>query len=188
MIARAIDQTAADRSAPRVLSIAAGHLREAEISEAVGSDAVSELVAFDQDPESLAVAFNAYSKHRISVVHGSIRSLLAGNCDLGRFDLIYAAGLFDYLAERMAVRLTSVMFGMLSSGGRLLLANFALPSATSRTWKLICDGTSSIVLEADLCGDFQAMFGRELIAKESVGFDSRKMYGTSTSRWSECEP
>lgn len=37
---------------------------------------------------------------------------------------MYASGLYDYLSQPMAVRLTRVMFEMLRSGGTLLVANF----------------------------------------------------------------
>jgi extracellular factor (EF) 3-hydroxypalmitic acid methyl ester biosynthesis protein len=40
-------------------------------------------------------------------------------------DLVYAAGLYDYLNERVAIRLTRQMFETLAPGGRLLIANFA---------------------------------------------------------------
>ena len=44
-------------------------------------------------------------------------------------DLVYAAGLFDYLPDSLARRLTRRMFEMLRPDGRLLLANFAPDSA-----------------------------------------------------------
>ncbi len=38
--------------------------------------------------------------------------------------LIYSAGLYDYLSDRIAAKLTSVLFEALHAGGSLLLANF----------------------------------------------------------------
>ena len=43
---------------------------------------------------------------------------------LADFDLIYAAGLFDYLSARVCRRLMANLFARLRSGGRLLVANF----------------------------------------------------------------
>ncbi len=40
-------------------------------------------------------------------------------------DLIYSAGLYDYLNDEVAARLTSILFRALRPGGVLLLANLA---------------------------------------------------------------
>ena len=49
---------------------------------------------------------------------------MTGGRKLGTFDLIYAAGLYDYLDERVANRLTSGLFDMLKAGGKLVIPNF----------------------------------------------------------------
>jgi hypothetical protein len=54
LIAELIDREAA-KGTRRVLAIAAGHLREVELSAAVRSGELEEFVAFDQDEASLAV-------------------------------------------------------------------------------------------------------------------------------------
>ncbi len=40
-------------------------------------------------------------------------------------DLVYAAGLYDYLPDSIAQALTARMFAMLKPGGRCYLVNFA---------------------------------------------------------------
>ena len=40
--------------------------------------------------------------------------------------MIYSAGLFDYLSDRLAERLVVSMLAMLSPGGKLMIGNFAL--------------------------------------------------------------
>ena len=71
--------------------------------------------------------------------------LLAGRTDLGtpEFDFIYALGLYDYLSQPVACRLTKCMFNMLRSGGAILFGNF-LPNIRDvgymesfMGWKLI---------------------------------------------------
>ena len=59
----------------------------------------------------------------------SVRRLLAGKADLGRFDLVYSAGLYDYLDDRVAKRLTTSLFRMLEPGGTLLFCNFLRTTA-----------------------------------------------------------
>jgi hypothetical protein len=43
---------------------------------------------------------------------------------LGDFDFIYAAGLYDYLPDRIAGRLTEMLFRRLRPNGKLWIANF----------------------------------------------------------------
>ena len=59
-----------------------------------------------------------------------IKSLLGDTHGLGHFDLIYSAGLYDYLDTRLATRLTAKLFGLLSPGGRLTYTNFAADIAS----------------------------------------------------------
>ena len=143
LLAHLIDRTAdrvGDRA--RVLSVACGHLREARLSVALQAGRIEELVALDADPESLAVV-GAEPCPAIRPVERSIGRLLARPGDLGRFDFAYSAGLYDYLEDSLARRLTAALFGLLRPGGRLLICNF-LPTvpdsgymATYMGWSLI---------------------------------------------------
>jgi SAM-dependent methyltransferase len=126
ILARLVDQTAAERAqAISVLSIASGHLREAEKSGAFAAGRVNRWVALDQDAESLAHIRKQFAGTAINPFQGSVRGLLADHYKLGTFNLVYAAGLYDYLAPRVAMRLTELAFAMLKPGGVLLFANFA---------------------------------------------------------------
>ena len=123
-LASLIDDVAAERRRPRILSIACGHLREAQRSTALSTGMIGELIALDQDQESLAIVEAEQARHGVTVLHSSVRSLLTGRISLSGFDLVYASGLFDYLSDAIATRLTSRMFDMLAPGGKLLLVNF----------------------------------------------------------------
>jgi len=125
ILAEAIDQTASQVRLPRILSIASGHLREAGLSRAVMAGTVGELVALDQDERSLVEVERAYASKGVRTVRDSVRSLVAGRVTFSGMNLVYAAGLYDYLGDRLATRLTRVMFDMLAPGGRLIIANFA---------------------------------------------------------------
>lgn len=117
---------AADRAAPagaRVFSVACGHLREAELSSAIRSGALRELVALDADPESLNVVRESGFPN-VSPVQQSIGRMLARPDSFGTFDLIYSAGLYDYLEPGIARRLTRRLFDQLEPGGRLVFTNF----------------------------------------------------------------
>lgn len=125
ILARLIDRVAAERPMPRLLSLACGHLREAELSEAVRANAIGEIVAVDQDPLSLELLVREANNPRITPVNASIRRFLFDPSIYGDFDLIYSAGLYDYLDDETARRLTSSMFAALRPGGTLVVANFA---------------------------------------------------------------
>jgi extracellular factor (EF) 3-hydroxypalmitic acid methyl ester biosynthesis protein len=131
LLAREIDATAERVHLPRILSVACGHLREAELSHAVREERVGELLAFDQDPLCLAEISREFPTGPVRTVCGSVRSMLLGKTVFRDMDFVYSAGLYDYLAEGTAARLTRLLFHMLRSGGKLLVANFAaLPPET----------------------------------------------------------
>ena len=127
LLARYIDETA-ERvpGKARILSVACGHLREAESSRAVAERRVGELIAFDQDPLSLAEISHHNPHGVVRPLCGSVRSLLAGKTRFADMDFVYSAGLYDYLSDPVATRLTGLLFGMLRSGGKMMVANFAM--------------------------------------------------------------
>ena len=130
LLARLIDASASN-SQGRVFALAAGHLREVELSDAVRTGRIQEFVAVDQDEASLAVVVRDYGRFGVQARKGSVREILARRIDAGRFDLVYAAGLFDYLAPPVAAALTCRLFEMTRPGGTLLIPNF-LPGAPDR--------------------------------------------------------
>jgi hypothetical protein len=123
-IANLLDQLVESQDRPHVLSIAAGHLREAILSSAVRRRKIGRLVALDSDIGSLEEVDRCYSCYGVEVVPASIRQVLSHKAVQGEFDLVYSTGLFDYLQASTAQRLTSTMFEMLRPRGRLLVANF----------------------------------------------------------------
>ena len=114
----------AKRGDASVLAIAAGHLREVELSRAVQSGYLREFVALDQDENSLALVDREYSRLGIRTQPGSVRQILAGKAPLGQYDFVYAAGLFDYLNAPVAAALTRRMFDIVRPGGLMLIPNF----------------------------------------------------------------
>jgi extracellular factor (EF) 3-hydroxypalmitic acid methyl ester biosynthesis protein len=126
ILAAKIDETAARQPMPKILAVASGHLREAELSIALKEGRVGRLLATDQDAISLATVdgYRTSISGAIETQQVTVRSILAGKADLGRFDLVYAAGLYDYLDAKIAARLTRVLFDRVSAGGRLLIPNF----------------------------------------------------------------
>jgi len=94
-----------------------------------------EIVLIDQEPSAIAFCERmlapliARTGVKAHVVKESIRRLIAHpslQTALGTCDLIYSAGLFDYLDEKAFVHLARTLVGSLSDRGHLLVGNFAI--------------------------------------------------------------
>lgn len=107
--------------------MACGHLREAHLSDAIQSKQIESLIVLDQDLLSLRFFKEKFEGYQIETVHDSIRSFLNKKLTFDNLDLVYAYGLYDYLKQSTAVRMTQILFTMLRSGGRLLIPN-SMPS------------------------------------------------------------
>ena len=123
-VARLIDVTCAEKEEAEILCAACGHLREAKVSRAVSEHRFRRFVALDQDMESLAVVAQAFPHSGIEIANVRMKAFLGNVFPSASFDLIYAAGLYDYLEDRFAERLTSCFFRMLKPGGRFVIGNF----------------------------------------------------------------
>ena len=124
LMASYITDRVSQKPGAHVMSVACGHARELELIPAELARRIARFVAFDQDPASLAVA-SSYSAKGVPVepVEGTILQLLRDRT-LEGFDLVFSAGLYDYLSERLAQKLTANLFGRLKPGGKLIVANF----------------------------------------------------------------
>lgn len=107
----------------RVLSVASGHLRELDIVSIATSNRNLQILALDQDKDSLEEAVRCYPNFAIHPLNHSISHLFKSDT-LGQFDLIYSAGLFDYLTDRTAISLIEVLVARLHPEGRLVLGNY----------------------------------------------------------------
>ena len=135
-----------NRSTPlRILAIAAGPGQELLelLTEMPHFPVPVDVVMFDQDKGALAYAYRRIQPLtenrqgpavRILYLHESIKRLLHDRTlfdEFGAFDLIYSAGLFDYLRLSTAVQLARDFYGRLAEGGQLLIANM-VPENPSR--------------------------------------------------------
>jgi hypothetical protein len=136
-IGRLIDEIAAMEARPRILAVAAGHLREAERSTALAAGRVGRFVALDADRESLREVQAQYSGLGVETIHASVRHLLARKVTREPFDFVYAAGLYDYLNDNVAATLTARLFELTKPGGRMLIPNYA-PSCPDRGYMESC--------------------------------------------------
>lgn len=123
-IAKAIDLHTQQLNRPlAILSVACGHLREVSFCHTWHSQNFARWVAMDQDAASLEVIKSLPRSERMEYWQQSITALLR-RPQAQQFDFIYAAGLYDYLSEKVAKLLTQRLFELLRPGGQLLVANF----------------------------------------------------------------
>ncbi|MFB5677648.1 class I SAM-dependent methyltransferase [Paenibacillus terreus] len=123
ILSRKINQTAERVVNPYILSVACGYLREALDSSAVKNKKIGKFVAIDHDKESLSVVAEQI-KDFGETIHASLMDLIFNTVPLSTFDFIYTAGLYDYLPDSLAKKMTSKLFELLNPGGRLLIANY----------------------------------------------------------------
>lgn len=121
-LARRIDEACREWSRTHILSVACGHLREAALSAEFLNARAGRFVALDQDRRSLRVVERAVQG--IECVAASIAQLMDSSLDPGRFDFIYAAGLYDYLDDTTGRHLLHALARLVQPGGRILIANF----------------------------------------------------------------
>jgi len=126
LLTRHVDAIAAEKGAgTEILTVAAGHLREADRSVALKNGGIKRWVALDQDPQSVGSMTRDFQGTCIEAIDGSVRGLLTKSHKIGTFDFIYAAGLYDYLADKVAIKLTQTCLDMLKPNGSFLFANFS---------------------------------------------------------------
>lgn len=152
-----IDNICETVQSPDILSVGSGNCREFQFSSSLNSGNFNSFVGIDQDPVSLEEARKCYGSLGIRTVNTSIIELIKGKKDYGKFDLVYSAGLYDYLSNRLANKLTSNLYKMLKPGGRLLIANISqnFPEVgyfeSYMGWSMICrDKTGMLDLASDL--------------------------------------
>lgn len=125
ILARYVDAAATKKADAEVLSVACGHMRESEQVNALISGGLKRWVALDQDPQSITMVMQTCPPDIVKPLQGSVSGLLRRSYKLGSFDLIYAAGLYDYLTKPLGVKLLQRMWEMVKPGGVLLFANFS---------------------------------------------------------------
>jgi len=134
----------------RILSVAAGPAVELQLI--MRNDAAllragrAEIALLDQDASALrhargqleALAAQARIELTLRCLNTSIKTVIAEGLH-GSYDLIYSAGLFDYLKDRTARAAGARLVQALTPGGHALIGNFAVANPTRPLMELILD-------------------------------------------------
>lgn len=133
------------RGTLRLASIAAGPAQEIYelLSESTELPSKLEVVLFDQDDRALGFAFRRLTRLvsenngrgvTVHYLHDTIRRLVTDPAlfvEFGPFDVIFCGGLFDYLKQPVAARLTQAVYNNLVPGGAAVIGN-VVPEMPSR--------------------------------------------------------
>jgi len=106
----------------------------------------AEITLLDQDAGALthareqiqALAARAGVEVTLSCVNTSIMTVIAAGLH-GSYDLIYSAGLFDYLKDRTASAAGVRLVDALTPGGSAVIGNFGVANPTRPLMELILD-------------------------------------------------
>jgi chemotaxis methyl-accepting protein methylase len=142
-----IEKSPSDRPV-RILSVACGPAEEIQrllLDRAIPWERV-EIHLLDQD---LGALRNAQAGIRLSThgldrtpsvkyLHMAIKNVIVDGID-GKYDLIYSAGLFDYLSDPVAKMAAQTLTENLTTGGKLVIGNFTAVSGMRLGMDLILD-------------------------------------------------
>ncbi|HIJ97327.1 MAG TPA: class I SAM-dependent methyltransferase [Desulfuromonadales bacterium] len=127
------------RKAPSVLDIACGPCRDVvEAIAAAGENATgSHFYCTDMDPNAITYAQTVIAQAAPQVTFRWETANAFRMKIEQKFDLVWSAGLFDYLDERTASLLLKKMWGWTADGGELIVGNFHV-SNQDRLWMEWC--------------------------------------------------
>src|SRR5215468_8033660 len=147
-------KAAAARGGPgrpaRILSVAAGPAMELQQllqkNPALMRAGRAEIALLDQDASALShareqietLAARASVEVTLTCLNTSIKTVIAQGLT-GSYDLIYAAGLFDYLTDRTARAVGARLVQALAPGGHAVIGNFGTANPTRPLMELILD-------------------------------------------------
>ena len=121
-----------------VFVVACGHFREGEVPQTANCFAHAKIKCLDQDMLSCEHVARSFCKSAVEVVNDNVPSILRMD-EQEEFDLIYVAGLYDYLSDKVATRLNAKLITMLRTGGKLVVPNFLKKAPNRASMELLQD-------------------------------------------------
>lgn len=158
-LARAIEEAIARaRRPPAIFAAGAGLLREWDRIVGFGSQRVGRIVAFDGDHDNLEQVKRDYATLPITTHLGSVRDLVRGGALFADMDLVYCSGLLETLPQPQAMALARALFGMVASGGTLVLTQFLAGLAEAAFLETYMDWRMVYRTRAELVALVQGLF------------------------------
>lgn len=130
----------------------------------------------DQDEQALLSTQNRLLhlkvKHHVPVefqfIRKAIKNIIARGTDFKEYDLIYSAGLFDYLSDPVAFMAANQLYKGLRPGGKLVIGNFNISNPNRVGMEYALDWELIHRSEQDLLNLFRDTGGKLRVEKESL--------------------
>lgn len=133
----------------KILSLASGPANEIQkfLSSYDGDACNIEFFLLDQDINALKysqLSINKITRRKkqnpqLHFLTTSVRDVIKKGLKTDDFDLIYTAGLFDYLGDTTAYRTAEILFNALAPQGQLIIGNFDFSNPDKLMMDLIMD-------------------------------------------------
>lgn len=166
----------------KVLSVVSGPALEIEQFVQTEPQPKLDRVSFDLlDQDALALKNTQWRLRRLEhrlrkraktfLVQGSLIQLMETGVGKDKYDLVYSAGLFDYLPDAVARRLAQRLFTAVRPGGSLIIGNFDASAPTQFGMGLIFDWHLIYRAATDLERIFDIPEARVRIEREPLGIN-----------------
>ena len=125
-----VQQRLAELGSLSIASIACGPAREVPTTLHLIQDVPGAIdwTFLDQDEDAMAYAKASIpSSDRLTTtfINAGVLELVRKRVDIGAKDIIYSLGLFDYLADKVSIKVIAELYAKLKPGGIMLIGNFA---------------------------------------------------------------
>lgn len=166
---------------PKILALAAGPAREVQsfIEEAPDSNPAMSMYFIDQDKGALLhgqrklreIQARKKTQHSLVFLHMAIKDILENGLPEGDFDLIYSAGLFDYLSDPVAKFAVLKLYEALAPNGQLIIGNFSLSNPNQFGMEIALDWPLIYRSKEDMKKIF-SLIGKEVeVEEEQLGIN-----------------
>lgn len=164
----------------KIISVASGPAVEQQLFLQEGKEFFGRPVEFtclDQDEESLKHAQRQIgsidrfvkSGFKFNFKNLAIRNVIVAGLPGDNYDMIYSAGLFDYLTEPVAQMAAQKMMAGLKPGGQLVIGNFSTENPCTPFMELWLDWNLIYRTPEDLQRMFKGFGSKVWVEKEPLG-------------------
>jgi extracellular factor (EF) 3-hydroxypalmitic acid methyl ester biosynthesis protein len=131
----------------RIASVGCGPAFEVQqlLTRYPGLGSAVDITLIDQEEEAIAQCEGVIGPlatrtgAKLTTVRQSLRTLIAADARLEDYDLVYSAGLFDYLSDRVFRSVLRFLYDALAPGGRLAVGNFAAGNPSRQAMEYFSD-------------------------------------------------
>jgi extracellular factor (EF) 3-hydroxypalmitic acid methyl ester biosynthesis protein len=131
-----------------------------DFSEDTLVEARNQFTGLGDLPESASVSFEQSSVIELANSSRSGTSTGVGWAPDGKYDVVYCAGLFDYLSDRMVISVTRYLNTLVADGGLLMVSNYTTQNPFAHFMGLVLDWELVYRSESHFDGLMQKALGQ----------------------------